>query len=151
MLLAIVSWKRIVSWMTMPIWRRRLRSWTSRMSWPSIRMAPESTSQNRGSRFISVVLPQPLGPTRAIDSPCRTVRLIPLRTGERLRSSRMSPGRTRSPGDGVATRWARLFSETFGRRSMRAQIRSAAAAARWILEWTLASLRIGSDAAASMV
>ena len=32
MLLAIVSWKRIVSWRTMPIWRRRLRSWTSRMS-----------------------------------------------------------------------------------------------------------------------
>ena len=66
MLLAIVSWKRIVSWMTMPIWRRRLRSWTSRMSWPSIRIAPESTSQNRGSRFIRVVLPQPLGPTSAM-------------------------------------------------------------------------------------
>ena len=69
MLLAIESWKRIVSWMTMPIWQRRLRSWTSRTSRPSIRIAPELTSQKRGSRFIKVVLPQPLGPTRAMDSP----------------------------------------------------------------------------------
>ena len=51
------------------------------MSWPSIRIAPESTSQNRGIRFMSVVLPQPLAPTNAIDSPCCTERLIPCNTG----------------------------------------------------------------------
>ena len=84
MLLAIVSWKRMVSWITMPIWVRRLRSCTSRMSWPSMRMAPESTSQNRGIRFMRVVLPHPLGPTRAIVSPCRTESLIPERTGASL-------------------------------------------------------------------
>ena len=83
MLLAIVSSNRIVSWITMPIWPRRLRSGTSRMSWPSIRIAPDWTSQNRGSRFIRVDLPQPLGPTRAIVSPWRTVRLTPRRTGSR--------------------------------------------------------------------
>ena len=48
------------------------------MSCPSTRMAPESTSQNLGNRLMSVVLPQPLGPTRAMVSPCLTVRLMPL-------------------------------------------------------------------------
>ena len=76
MLLAIVSWNRIVSWITMPIWLRRLRSWTSRMSWPSIRIAPGVDVPEPRQQVHEVVLPQPLGPTSAIVSPWRTFRSI---------------------------------------------------------------------------
>ena len=41
----------------------------------------DSTSQNRGIRFIRVVLPQPLGPTSAIVSPWRTVEADPVQHG----------------------------------------------------------------------
>ncbi len=42
---------------------------TSRMSMPSMRIAPDVTSKNRGMRLTSVVLPAPLSPTMAITCP----------------------------------------------------------------------------------
>ena len=59
MLLATVSWNRVVSWITMPICERRVRTWTSRMSWPSTRIArldvPEAGQQVHQRRLAAAV------------------------------------------------------------------------------------------------
>ena len=94
-------------------------------------------------------MPQPLGPTSAMRFAVADRQADAVEHGRSLGVAEVTLSNSmlwRCRG----RRGARLFSDTLGRRSIRAQIRSAAADARWILEWTLASLRIGSDAAASM-
>ena len=48
---------------------------------PPRRTAPASTLQKRGTRLAAVVLPPPLGPTRAAVVPAGTVRLTSRRAG----------------------------------------------------------------------
>ncbi len=64
-----VSWKRYVSCVTMPIASPSDARVTFRTSRPSIRTAPSSTSYRRGTRYVIVVLPAPLGPTNAASCP----------------------------------------------------------------------------------
>ena len=54
---------------TMPIACRSSASRRARLSTPSSVIRPAVTSQNRGSRFASVVFPAPDGPTSATTSP----------------------------------------------------------------------------------
>jgi hypothetical protein len=64
---------------TTPIAPRRSARRSDRTSWPSSRTCPRSTSQKRGNRDTSVVLPPPDGPTNATTSPGATSRSIPSR------------------------------------------------------------------------
>jgi len=57
------------------------RRFTSRMSWPSIRMAPPVTSYPRLMSDVIVVLPAPVWPTKAIVSPGSTCRSMSRNTG----------------------------------------------------------------------
>ena len=102
------------------------------------------------SRFIRVVLPQPLGPTRAIVSPCRTVSEMPFEQRRPAGIAEVDVLELDGRDDAGAARAPSGCSTTWGSRSIRAQIRSEAAAARWSFEWTFDSLRIGSEAPASM-
>ena len=75
-------------------------------------------------------------PDRQVDAPEHRTR---------GRRSRTRPRRTRSSGGAGQPDGAPGFSATWGSRSISEQIRSDAAAARWILECTFDNLRIGSD------
>src|SRR5450759_2176012 len=81
----IVPPNSVASCGTRPTWLRRLCTRTSRMSIPSIRIAPSVTSQSRGIRLHSVVLPDPEGPTSATISPGAMSRSNPRRTGPTAR------------------------------------------------------------------
>ncbi len=105
---------------------------------------PTSTSQNRESRLIMVDLPQPLGPTRATVSPWLDGEVDAPQ--DRLAAVVAEPDLVEFDGRVVAPRaeppWACRRPGAGGPSGQ--QIRSAAAAARWILECTLAIFRTGS-------
>ena len=88
--------------------RRSARS-RSRMSTPSSRIEPSVTSYSRLIRLVSVVLPDPVAPTRAMVSPGRTSRSIP-------RSRSLVVGR----GVGEPELHAGELQATAGRRADRA-------------------------------
>ena len=57
------------SWVTYPTVSSSDCRVTSRTSWPPTRTAPDSASYSRATRWVTVVLPAPDGPTRAIICP----------------------------------------------------------------------------------
>ena len=66
-------------WNTMEVGRSA--AGTPAMSSPSMRIVPEVVSSKPATCFRSVVLPQPEGPTRAMNSPCRTSSDTPFSAG----------------------------------------------------------------------
>ncbi|SKU11145.1 Uncharacterised protein [Mycobacteroides abscessus subsp. abscessus] len=69
------------SWKTNPTLAYSSSGVSVRMSVPSMRIAPRSTSWNRANNEASVDLPEPDGPTRAVTVPCRNVKLTSWMTG----------------------------------------------------------------------
>ena len=80
----IVVSKRKLSWKTGAICARSDACVTLRRSWPSTLTTPASGSRKRSISPSTVLLPQPLGPTIAIERPAGTVRLTPVRFGRAL-------------------------------------------------------------------
>jgi hypothetical protein len=81
MLARTVSSNSTVSWVTTPISERRLASFMSRTSMPSMVRRPSTGSKKRGRRLTSVDLPAPEGPTRATISPLSISRSTSSSTG----------------------------------------------------------------------
>ena len=65
----MVPWNRNTSWNTTLTWDSSASSGQSRTSRPPTRTAPALTSYSRGSNRASVLLPDPLAPTRAVSRP----------------------------------------------------------------------------------
>ena len=100
----IVVEKRCASWPATAI-ARRTSSWRySRRSRPPSVTRPASGSRKRSSRFVTVVLPAPLGPTSATRRPARAGgRRRRARAARRARSARGRPRarpRTAPPASG---------------------------------------------------
>src|SRR6266704_2151540 len=79
----VVREKRKGSWGTSPTWRRSQPSGSVRMSRPSSRMLPASTSKRRGRSWTSADFPAPVRPTIATVRPAGTVRSTASSTGVR--------------------------------------------------------------------
>ena len=75
---AMVALNRNVSCGTKPICRRSSAGSSLRRSMPSSSTAPPVGSNSRGSRFTSVLLPEPVWPTTASVVPAGMRRSIPL-------------------------------------------------------------------------
>ena len=75
----MVSWNMWGSWVTIPMASVRLSPVSWRTSSPSTRTAPATTSYSRGTRCDMVVLPAPVGPTRATICPGSATKETPLR------------------------------------------------------------------------
>src|SRR5674476_988561 len=109
----IVPPNSVASCGTRPIWSRRVRTSTCRISMPSIRIAPSVTSQSRGMRLHRVVLPAPDGPTRATISPGAMSRSIPRSTGRSGRYPKETLSRVILPvtgGSGCAVAGSRIVA-----------------------------------------
>ena len=106
MLFAMVSEAIMASWKTNAMEPISCSSVCSRTSAPPIRIAPESTSQNRAISFARVDLPPPDGPTRAVTVPGRQVSVMPFTTG--LSGSYPKVMSSTSMSDGSAVSAARV-------------------------------------------
>ena len=76
--------KRMGCWLTIPISFLSSFIFMSRISMPSMRMLPLSTSMKRGIRSTKVDLPPPDLPTKASVCPFFSLKLISFRTGSEL-------------------------------------------------------------------
>ena len=76
----MVSWNSWVSWVTTPTASRSAWPRTRRRSTPPMRTTPSVGSYSRDTRWVSVVLPAPDGPTRATSCPGRAVNETSLST-----------------------------------------------------------------------
>ena len=81
---AVSTGIRLYIWKTNPTWRARhvvsLRADIRVISSPATVTLPSEGTSSPPSKFSSVVLPEPLGPMNAMNSPASTSRLSPWRT-----------------------------------------------------------------------
>src|SRR5579883_55782 len=111
--------KRNASWGTRATARRRDASAIRRTSCPSTRTRPAVGSNRRGTRWASVLFPDPEGPTSATVRPAGRVSVTPRRTGVppavtetswKAISPRTSARTTASGGSPIAGRAAKVSS-----------------------------------------
>ena len=74
------SMSSVICWNTTPM-RPSARTGATRMFWPHTRTSPASALKSPVSNWNSVLLPAPLGPSKATNSPARTSRSTPFKAG----------------------------------------------------------------------